>query len=139
MSKVVVITGLGQGMGREVAKLLAASGWQIAGFDVDEDGVSSLEKELNSIGGEHLLMPMDVTDRPGILAFRDKVLEKFGDVNTVLSNVGTGFFGPFEEVDLERALKCLEINVIGAAAIFQAFIPSMRKNAYGKLIAMRLW
>jgi len=136
MSKVVVITGLGQGMGREVAKLLASSGWQIAGFDVDEDGVSSLEKELNAIGGEHLLMPMDITDRPGILAFRDKVLEKFGDVNTVLSNVGIGFFGPFEEVDLEKALKCLEINVIGAAAIFQAFIPSMRKNGYGKLIAM---
>jgi len=54
----------------------------------------------------------------------------------VLSNVGIGFFGPFEEVDLEKALKCLEINVIGTAAIFQAFLPSMRQNGQGKLIAM---
>jgi len=54
----------------------------------------------------------------------------------VLSNVGIGFFGPFEEVDLEKALKCLEINVIGASAIFQAFIPSMREQGHGKLIAM---
>jgi short-subunit dehydrogenase len=57
-------------------------------------------------------------------------------VDTVISNVGIGFFGPFEEINLEKALKCLEINVIGAAAIFQAFIPSLRKAGGGKLIAM---
>jgi short-subunit dehydrogenase len=57
-------------------------------------------------------------------------------VDVVLSNVGIGFFGPFEEVDLEKALKCLEINVVGTAAIFQAFLPSMRENRSGKLIAM---
>ncbi len=136
MGNVVVITGLAQGMGREVAKLLARQGWSIAGFDTDENGIRSLEKELEDTGSKHLLQPMDITDRPGILAFRDKVIQRFGEVNTVLSNVGIGFFSPFEEVDLEKALKCLEINVIGAAAIFQAFIPSMREKGYGKLIAM---
>ncbi len=50
--------------------------------------------------------------------------------------MGNGFFGPFEEIDLEAGLKNLEMNVIGAAAIFQAFIPSMREKGYGKLIAM---
>jgi short-subunit dehydrogenase len=79
---------------------------------------------------------MDITDRPGILKFRDQVLQKYGKVDIVLSNVGIGFFDPFEEVNLEKALKCLEINVIGCAAIFQAFIPSLRKQGGGKLIAM---
>jgi len=136
MKKSVVITGLAQGMGREVAKIIAGEGWNVAGFDVDAEGIASLGEELKSIGGEHLLEVVDITDRPRILAFRDRVLEKFGSVNTVLSNVGIGFFGPFEEVDLEKALKCLEINVIGASAIFQAFIPSMREQGHGKLIAM---
>lgn len=53
-----------------------------------------------------------------------------------MSNVGIGFFGPFEEVDLDRALRCLEINVIGMAALFQAFIPSMRARRAGRLVAM---
>ncbi|MGC9323820.1 MAG: SDR family NAD(P)-dependent oxidoreductase [Desulfomonilia bacterium] len=136
MKQVVVITGLAQGMGREVAKILGRSGWSIAGFDVDGDGISSLKNELDSIGCEHLLESMDITDRPGIRSFRDKVLDRFTAVDTVLSNVGIGFFGPFEEVDLEKALKCLEINVIGAASIFQAFIPSMRARRRGRLIAM---
>ncbi len=133
---VVVITGLAQGIGREVAKLLAGSKVPVAGFDVDEDGIESLKKEFEEAGCDHLLMTLDIADRPGILKFRDMVLEKFGRVDVVVSNVGIGFFGPFEEVDLDKAVKCMEINVIGAAAIFQAFLPSMRENRSGKLIAV---
>ena len=136
MGQVVVITGLAQGMGREVAKLLAQSGDSVAGFDMDSEGIASLQDELNKIGGNHFLTTLDITDRPGILKFRDEALAKYDHVDTVLSNVGIGFFGPFEEIDLEAALKCLEINVIGAAAIFQAFIPSLRAQGRGKLIAM---
>ena len=136
MGQVVVITGLADGMGREVAKILAAAGDSVAGFDVDAEGVASLGKELEGGPDRHLLTAMDITDRPGILAFRDSVLARYGRVDTVLSNVGIGFFGPFEEVDLEEAFKCLEINVIGSAAIFQAFIPAMRTAGAGKLIAM---
>jgi short-subunit dehydrogenase len=134
--QVVVITGLAQGIGREVAKLLAASGTSVAGFDVDDEGLGSLKREMERAGGDHLLTTLDIADRPGILAFRDRVLEKYGRVDVVLSNVGIGFFGPFEEVDLEKALKCMEINVIGTAAIVQAFIPSMRERRSGTLIAM---
>lgn len=136
MSQTVVITGLAQGMGREVVKMLAKSGDAIAGFDMDTGGIASLGAELDALGARHHLEVLDITDRPGILKFRDRVLEKFPRVDTVVSNVGIGFFGPFEEINLEKALKCLEINVIGTAAIFQAFIPSLRKAGGGKLIAM---
>ncbi len=133
MGQIVVITGCADGMGRQVAKMLAGRGHSVAGFDVDSQGIASLEKELV---GDHLLDAIDITDRPAIMNFRDRILSRFGHVDTVLSNVGIGFFSPFEEVDLEKALKCLEINVIGAASIFQAFLPSMRERHAGKLIAM---
>jgi NAD(P)-dependent dehydrogenase (short-subunit alcohol dehydrogenase family) len=136
MGEVVVITGLAAGMGREVALMLAQNGDSVAGCDLDEAAVESLRQELDKVGGDHLVTTLNVTDRPGTLSFRDRVLEKYGRVDTVVSNVGIGFFGPFEEVDLEAAYKCLEINVIGCAAIFQAFIPWMRTNGGGKLIAL---
>jgi short-subunit dehydrogenase len=136
MGQIVVITGCADGMGRHVAKMLAADGNSVAGFDLDAGGIASLKKELTEIGGDHLLETINVTDRPAITKFRDQVLARYGHVDTVLSNVGIGFFSPFEEVDLEKALQCLEINVIGAASIFQAFIPSMRERRSGKLIAM---
>jgi len=134
--KTIVITGLGDGMGRHVATMLAEKGYNIAGFDVDKKGVESLAAELKKIGGDHHLIDMDITNRKGILKFRDDVLKKYGSVDIVLSNVGIGFFGPFEEIDLEQALKCLEINVIGAMAIFQAFIPSLRERGVGRIVAM---
>jgi len=136
MSQIVVITGLAQGMGREVAEILARSGDKIAGFDVDSEGIAGLRKKLDEMGCDNLLDVIDITDRKKILTFRDQVIEKFGKVDTVVSNVGIGFFGPFEEINLEKALKCFEINVIGASAIFQAFVPSMREAGGGKLIAM---
>jgi short-subunit dehydrogenase len=127
---------LAQGIGREVAKLMAASGNVVTGFDVDADGIESLKSELDQTSGRHLLRMMNICDRPGILGFKDEVLRTFGHADTVVSNVGVGFFGPFEEVDLEAAAKCMEINVIGTAAIFQAFVPSMRERRRGKLIAV---
>ncbi len=136
MGQVIVITGCADGMGRHVATMLAGAGHSIAGFDVDAEGIKSLDKEMKGIGGNHLFEAIDITDRGKILKFRDRVLAQYGHVDTVLSNVGIGFFSPFEEANLEKALKCLEINIIGAAAIFQAFIPSMRERRSGKLIAM---
>jgi NAD(P)-dependent dehydrogenase (short-subunit alcohol dehydrogenase family) len=140
MGQVVVITGLADGMGREAAKLLAAAGDTVAGFDVDAARLASLQAELESAGGPsgpaHYLVRLDITDRAGIGRFRDEVLARYGRVDTVLSNVGIGFFGPFEELDLDAARRCLDINVIGAAAIFQAFLPQMRRQGHGKLIAM---
>ena len=136
MGQVIVITGLAQGMGRDVALRLAKRGSHIAGFDLDAAELEALREELDGLGVEHHLVALDITHREGVLRFRDDVLAKFGRVDTVLSNVGIGFFGPFEEIDLEKALKCLEINVIGAASIFQAFIPAMRQQKAGKLVAM---
>lgn len=136
MSQVVVITGLAQGMGRQVAQMLAKSGDTIAGFDMNEADLEDLKKALDAIGGDYLLEPLNITNREGLLAFRDRVIEKYGKVDTVLSNIGVGFFGPFEETDLDKAFKCLEINILGTAAVFQAFLPSMRQRGQGKLIAM---
>jgi short-subunit dehydrogenase len=136
MTQRVVISGLADGMGRQTALLLAAKGVSIAGFDVDEVGLKSLAEELDGHGVQHHLVPLDIRDRGGVRTFGDEVLAKFGHVDTVMSNVGVPFFGPFEEVDLDAALRAFEINVIGAAALFQAFIPSMRERRSGKLVAV---
>jgi len=127
---------LAQGMGREVAKRIAAAGDTVAGFDIDRQGIETLRAEFENDGHEALLHTLDVCDRPGIARFRDEVLERYGHVDTVLANVGIGFFGPFEEVDLDSAARCLEINVIGTAAVLQAFVGQMREQRSGKLIAV---
>lgn len=132
----VVISGVGDGMGRRTALRLADQGVAIAGFDLEADGIRSLAAELDAKGAEHYLVTLDIRDREGVRFFRDDVLARWKHVDTVVSNVGVPFFGPFEEVDLDAALRAFEINVIGAAALFQAFIPDMRERRGGKLVAV---
>jgi short-subunit dehydrogenase len=136
MTQRVVISGLADGMGRETALLLASRGCSVAGFDVDADKLKSLAAELDATGADHHLVPLDITDRDGVGEFAAAVHARWGDVDTVMSNVGVPFFGPFEEVDLTAALRAFEINVIGAAALFQAFLPAMRERRQGKLVAV---
>jgi short-subunit dehydrogenase len=136
MSQRVVITGPARGIGNEVAKLLAQNGDTVIGFDRDGAGIARLKKELDRIGAPHFLSVLDITDRKGVTKFRDVVLKEFGAVDTVLSNAAIASFGSFEETDLGGMLRSLEINVVGTATIFQAFIPAMRKRGSGRLIAM---
>jgi short-subunit dehydrogenase len=136
MSRKVVITGPARGIGCAVALLLAQSGDTVIGFDRDEKGIARLIKELDRIGAPHYLSPLDVTDRKGVAKFRDAVLKEFGAVDTVVSNAAVASFGSFEEADLGGMLRALEINVLGTATIFQAFIPAMRASGRGRLIAM---
>ena len=56
----VVITGLAQGIGREVATLLARSKVPVAGFDVDKEGIESLKEEFAKAGCDHLLTTVDM-------------------------------------------------------------------------------
>ncbi|EHQ06787.1 MAG: SDR family NAD(P)-dependent oxidoreductase [Leptonema illini] len=136
MKKVIVISGIGQGMGREVALLLSKRDYILCGFDIDAEAIRTLGEELTAQKVEHLLESFDITDAKRLQKFRDSVIARHGHVDTVLSNVGIGFFGAFEEVDLERALQCFNINVIGCARLFQLFLPGMRERRAGKLVAM---
>ena len=72
---------------------------------IDAEAVRTLGEELTAQKVEHLLESFDITDAKRLQKFRDSVIARHGHVDTVLSNVGIGFFGAFEEVDLERALQ----------------------------------
>jgi len=136
MKKVIVISGIAQGMGREVAHILAKKNYKICGFDIDADAIRVLQKELDDVQAEHFLQSFDITDKSAMQSFSDKVIKENQKIDIVVSNVGIGFFGPFEETDLERALQCFNINIIGCARLLQLFIPQMRRQTSGKLIVM---
>jgi short-subunit dehydrogenase len=115
---------------------MANRGHTVCGFDIDATAIQSLGAELDKLACEHLIKTLDITDAAGLQKYRDDVLARYGSVDAVLSNVGIGFFGAFEELDLDNALQCLNINVVGCARLLQLFIPSMRQKMRGKLVVM---
>ena len=94
--KSIFITGAASGMGRETARLFAAQGWFVGGFDVNEAGLSDLQAEL---GAENCLVRrLDVTDRDdyraAIAAFGEAT---GGKMDLLYNNAGIGRGGPFAE------------------------------------------
>jgi NAD(P)-dependent dehydrogenase (short-subunit alcohol dehydrogenase family) len=136
MGRNVVITGIARGIGCEVAKILARSGDTVIGFDRDDAGIGRLKKEMERMGARHFLSHLDVTDTKGVTKFGSAAFKEFGAADVVVSNAAVATFGAFEEADPKDMLRSLSINVLGAAAVFRAFIPQMRQRGAGRLIAM---
>ncbi len=108
----IFITGAASGMGRETARLFAAQGWFVGGFDVNEAGLSDLQAEL---GAESCLVRrLDVTDRDdyraAIAAFGEAT---GGKMDLLYNNAGIGRGGPFAEQPFEDVIAVVQVNLMG--------------------------
>ncbi len=86
--QVVVVTGSGQGIGREAALLFARQGAAVVVSDLDAAKSDSVAREIASAGGRAISHPGDVTD-PGFPdAILKRVVEQYGKVTVVVNNAG---------------------------------------------------
>jgi NAD(P)-dependent dehydrogenase (short-subunit alcohol dehydrogenase family) len=123
--KSIFITGAASGMGRETAKLFADKGWFIGAFDVNTDGLKTLEQELGS--DNCLIRRLDVTDKAdfdaAVNAFGD---ETSGKLDLLFSNAGIGESGWFEDIPFEAALRVVQVNLVGVIASLYAALPLLK-------------
>lgn len=106
--KVVAITGGGRGIGRAMARALAAEGARIAVGDLDGASAEAVAAEL---GADHLGLRVDVTDRPGFTAFLDEVESRLGPLDVIVNNAGIMPVTPLVEEDDASITRQLEINL----------------------------
>lgn len=123
--KSIFITGAASGMGRETAHLFHAKGWFVGGFDVNAEGLASLEAEL---GAETCLVRrLDVTDRDDYRA----ALTAFGDatggtLDILYNNAGIGRGGPFADQAFEDVLAVVNVNLLGVLIGIHTAVPLLK-------------
>jgi NAD(P)-dependent dehydrogenase (short-subunit alcohol dehydrogenase family) len=110
--KSIFITGAASGMGRETARLFKQKGWFIGGYDVNDDGLSALEKELGA--DNCIVRRLDVTDK----ADYERALADFGratggKMDILYNNAGIGVGGYFDEIPFEDLMRVVQVNFIG--------------------------
>ncbi|MDT5285436.1 MAG: hypothetical protein QOF88_325, partial [Mycobacterium sp.] len=123
----VAITGAGSGLGRALAIKLAAKGYRVFGTARSEQHVADL-LEVSS-GGVALTLA-DITDQSAVTAWVDKVSEELGErgLDVLISNAGTLTPGPLEVIPLDDIRREFEVNVFGALAVINGFLPALRKS-----------
>jgi NAD(P)-dependent dehydrogenase (short-subunit alcohol dehydrogenase family) len=123
--KSIFITGAASGMGRETAKLFAAKGWFVGGFDVNESGLGALTQEIGAdacITGR-----LDVTDRAAYAA----ALEAFakatgGRMDILFNNAGIGRGGPFAEQSWDDVMAVVNTNFVAVLSGIHLALPLLK-------------
>ena len=128
-NKVAVITGAGSGIGREIARQLAAEGCHLALVDVNPDGLAETVNQLEPAGVTISRHVVDVTDRERMMTLPEDVLKTHDSVNLLFNNAGITFQRSFEEMSLEDWELSLGINLWGVIYGSKAFLPLLKQAA----------
>jgi NAD(P)-dependent dehydrogenase (short-subunit alcohol dehydrogenase family) len=131
--KVAVITGAGSGIGRELARQLAAEGARLALSDVSAAG---LAETARLVGSAPLLKTyaLDVSSRAAVFAHADDVKRDFGAAHFVFNNAGVSLAATIEHATIEEIEWLLSINLWGVIYGTKAFLPLMLAQKEGCIV-----
>jgi len=136
MNRVAVVTGAGQGIGRQIALTLARRGYRVAATDLNGDGaqetaglIAALEGAPAGIG-----VTMDVADSDSVQQGLLAVVDELGPVEVLVNNAGWDDFMPFLQTDEALWDKIIDINYKGALRTTHACLPSMIESNFGRII-----
>ena len=137
--KLAVVTGGGSGMGRELARQLAAQGCSVAACDWHADAVAetAASAQAGAVPGIRVTShACDVSDEAQVLGFRDELLEAHASdhVDLVFSNAGIGGGGSFISDSREEWERTFAVDWQGVYYCARAFLPLLIASGDGVLV-----
>ncbi len=132
--KVAIITGIGPGLGQELAYTFAREGASIAICCRRESELERVATQVESLGGKVLAVPTDVTDRAAVRRFVDATVARFGRIDVLVNSAyHSGEFTLFEDADLDDWRQPLEVNLFGTLHVCQEVVPHMKAAGGGAI------
>lgn len=132
--RVAVVTGASRGIGKAIAMSLAAEGCKLSICARGEEGLAEAASELESIGAEVLATATDVTAPDAAERLVDVTVERFGQVDVVVSNVGGNRRGNFVETSEADWDAVLNLNLTSHGRLSRRVIPHMQARKSGVII-----
>jgi short-subunit dehydrogenase len=128
-NKVIVVTGAGGGIGRELVLHLLSKGARVVAIDVNE---TALQETAAKVGnGKDMLMTVmaDITDKVAVEAIPEKIISRFGTVDGIINNAGIMHpFQRFNDLAFDVVERVLNVNLFGAMYMIKTFLPYLIKR-----------
>ncbi|MBN1783867.1 MAG: 3-oxoacyl-[acyl-carrier-protein] reductase [Alphaproteobacteria bacterium] len=132
--KIALVTGATGGIGKEIAKVFHAQGATVVLHGRNE---SKLEALKNELGDRAQIAACDLGDLKSIDAFANAVLEKTGGkLDILVNNAGLTRDGLAMRMSDEQWQEVIDVNLTAIFKLTRAFIPTMMKQRYGRIINM---
>ncbi|MES3676716.1 SDR family oxidoreductase [Halomonas elongata] len=134
MSKVMLITGAGRGIGAATARLAAQRGYAVAvNYRSDEAAATSVVADIEAAGGRAIAIRADVAVEADILAMFETVDRELGRLDVLVNNAGVvDQVCRVEDMDAERIDRMMRINVTGPFICAREAIKRMAKRHGGQ-------
>lgn len=142
--KVALVTGAGQGVGRQVALYLAEhSAGGVVVNDYFQDRADAVAKEITDAGGKAIGVQADVTDLDSVTAMVAAGEDEFGQVDILVNNAGNAGptasiedATPFWETGPDDWAKWMDVNYYGVLHSTRAVLPGMVDRNYGRIVTV---
>jgi len=121
--EVVVVTGSSGGVGRAIAHAFAKRGAHIGLLARGAEGLAGAQREVESLGGQALAVPTDVSDHQQVETAAEKVEERFGEIDVWVNDAMATVFARFLDIEAEEFARATEVTYLGAV--------------YGTMVALR--
>ena len=132
--KVSIVTGSGQGIGREIALALAREGASVVIADWNEGEAQVVTSEIVASGGTAMSVKVDISDPDQVDAMVKQTLEAFGRIDILVNNAGIGHVKSFLSITLEEWNRVLGIDLTGQFLCAQAAARVMVKQGGGRIV-----
>ncbi|HRX16745.1 MAG TPA: SDR family oxidoreductase [Spirochaetota bacterium] len=134
--KVVLITGAGGGLGRDIAKALAEMGGRIIVADINKKAAMQCAEILNKAGLVAEAVVLDVSDRRSVIKCANTIIKKYGRVDILVNNAGIVVGKSFLDSKDEENISTMEINAISNFWTVKAFLPGMIERGTGQIVTI---
>ena len=135
--KVALITGAGRGIGREIARAMAAEGARVAVVSRTEKELLETRRLITEAGGTAIAVPADVTAPEMVAKAVERIGRELGPIDIVMNNAGSfNAIGPVVEVDPDLWWRDVTINVLGPFTVCRAVLPQMIARGSGRVLNM---
>lgn len=127
-----VITGGAQGLGFAIARRIAASGANVALWDVDD---AELQRAVAEIGEAARAVAVDITSPQAVVEAAARTEAESGPISILVNSAGIA--GPNHALDvypLDDWKRVIDINLNGAFYVNRAVVPGMKARGYGRIV-----
>jgi NAD(P)-dependent dehydrogenase (short-subunit alcohol dehydrogenase family) len=133
--KVALVTGAGQGLGREVALRFAAEGATVVLAARSADKLEGVAREVGQAGGRAIPIATDVSDQQEVAELHDRVSGELGPLDVLVNNSGiAGPTAPLWKQTRAAWDETFAVNVTGVFLMCRAFLPEMIERNLGSVV-----
>ena len=133
--RIALITGASRGLGQAAALAYASEGAHCVLVARTVGGLEALDDKIKGLGGSATLVPLDVTDGPGIDRLGAALYERFRKLDILLGNAGIlGTLSPMGHIDPAVFERVMAVNVTANWHLIRAMDPLLRRSDAGRAV-----